>query len=141
MIIQWKLKFKKISLLNYIANQTIRVWYILFPPTLPPFKLSPSLCHIESVSVTHSLGLSRTVIFFPRQSMSVTDSGFRSQKVFVCDSLVLSQIFCVSIIDNLHVQGSKFGGKFYKFVRKPFKKLNSVDFMEFVFSKSAFRVL
>ena len=43
-------------------------------------------------------------------------------------------------ISNLHVQGSKLGGKINKFDRKSFKKLNSTEFtelMEFVFSRSA----
>ena len=40
------------------------------------------------------------------------------------------------VIFNLHVQGSKFGGKFDNFSEKPFKKLNSTEFMEFVFTKS-----
>ena len=40
------------------------------------------------------------------------------------------------VFSNLHVQGSKFGGKFDKFGRKSLKKLNSAEFMEFVFSKS-----
>ena len=40
-------------------------------------------------------------------------------------------------ISNCHIQGSKFGGKFYKFGGKSVKKLNSAEFMEFVFSKSA----
>ena len=39
-------------------------------------------------------------------------------------------------IYNLHVHGSKSGGKIYKFGGKSFKKLNSTEFMEFVFSKS-----
>ena len=39
----------------------------------------------------------------------------------------------------MHVQKSKFGGKIYKFGGKYFKKLNSTEFMEFVFSKSAHR--
>ena len=39
-------------------------------------------------------------------------------------------------ISSLHVQGSKFGGKIYKFGGKSKKKLNSTEFMEFVFSKS-----
>ena len=39
-------------------------------------------------------------------------------------------------ISNLHVQGPKFGGKIYKFCGKFKKKLNSTEFMEFVFSKS-----
>ena len=43
----------------------------------------------------------------------------------------------VEVISNLHIQGSKFGGKFYKFGGKSFKKFNSADFMEFFFSKSA----
>ena len=33
------------------------------------------------------------------------------------------------IISNLHIQGSKFGGKIYKFAEKSFKKLNSEEFM------------
>ena len=41
------------------------------------------------------------------------------------------------VISNLHVKGSKFGGKFLKFGKKSFKKLNSTEFMELVFSKSA----
>ena len=40
-------------------------------------------------------------------------------------------------ISIFHVQGSKFGKKNYKFGRKSKKKLNSTEFMEFVFSKSA----
>ena len=36
----------------------------------------------------------------------------------------------------MHVQGAKFGGKKDKFGGKSFKKLNSAEFMEFVFSKS-----
>ena len=38
---------------------------------------------------------------------------------------------------NLHVQESKFGGKIYKFGGKSFKNLTPMEFMEFVFSKSA----
>ena len=41
------------------------------------------------------------------------------------------------VVSNLHVQGSKFGGKINKFGGKSFEKLNSTEFMEFVFSKSA----
>ena len=37
---------------------------------------------------------------------------------------------------NLHVQGSTYGGKFDKFGGNPLKKLNSAEFMGFVFSKS-----
>ena len=40
------------------------------------------------------------------------------------------------VVSSLHVQESKFGGKIYKFGGKSFKKLNSAEFMEFVFSKS-----
>ena len=47
------------------------------------------------------------------------------------------------VISNLHIQGSKFGGKFDKFGGKfdkfggtSLKKLNFAEFMEFVFSKS-----
>ena len=43
-------------------------------------------------------------------------------------------IFKVS--SYLHVQRCKFGGKIDKFGKKSFLKLNSVEFMEFVFSKS-----
>ena len=42
----------------------------------------------------------------------------------------------LEVSSNLHVQESKFGGKIYKFGGKYFKKLNSTEFMEFVFSKS-----
>ena len=41
---------------------------------------------------------------------------------------------------NLHFKGAKFGGKLDKFGRKSSKKLNSADFMEFVFSKSVCHV-
>ena len=41
------------------------------------------------------------------------------------------------VISNLHVQKSKFEGKIYKFGGKSQKKLNSAEFMEFVFSRSA----
>ena len=41
------------------------------------------------------------------------------------------------VFSNLHIQGFKFGGKFYKFGAKSVKKMNSAEFMEFVFSKSA----
>ena len=37
---------------------------------------------------------------------------------------------------NLHVQEAKFDGKKDKFGGKSFKELNSLEFMEFVFSKS-----
>ena len=40
-------------------------------------------------------------------------------------------------IFNLHIQGSKFGGKINKFGGKSFKKLNSTEFIEFVSSRSA----
>ena len=36
------------------------------------------------------------------------------------------------VIFNLHIQGSKFGGKFYQFGGKSFKKLNSAEFMDFL---------
>ena len=39
-------------------------------------------------------------------------------------------------ISNLQVQEAKFGGKKEKFGGKSFKKMNSAEFMEFVFSKS-----
>ena len=39
----------------------------------------------------------------------------------------------------MYVQRSKFGGEFDKFGGKPFKKLKSKEFMEFVFSKSGIR--
>ena len=39
------------------------------------------------------------------------------------------------VISNLHVQGSKFGGKMTKFGGKSFKMLNSTEFIEFVFSR------
>ena len=42
----------------------------------------------------------------------------------------------LKVISNLQVQESKFGGKIYKFGGKSFKKLNSAEFMELVFSKS-----
>ena len=37
------------------------------------------------------------------------------------------------VISNLHVQESKFGGKFDKFGGKPLKKLNPAEIMELVF--------
>ena len=40
------------------------------------------------------------------------------------------------VISSLHMKGSKFGGKFKKIVGKSLKKINSAEFMEFVFSKS-----
>ena len=42
----------------------------------------------------------------------------------------------LEVISNLHVKESKFGGKICKFGKKTFKKLNSAEFMEFVFSMS-----
>ena len=45
------------------------------------------------------------------------------------------------VISNLHVQGSKVGGKINKFGGRSFKKLNSTEFMEFVFSRSAVKLL
>ena len=42
----------------------------------------------------------------------------------------------LEVSSNLHVQESKFGGKMYKFGGKSFTKLNSAEFIEFVFSKS-----
>ena len=39
-------------------------------------------------------------------------------------------------ISFLHIQGSKIGGKMDQFGGKSKKKLNSVEFMEFIFSKS-----
>ena len=39
---------------------------------------------------------------------------------------------------KLHIQRCKFGGKMYKFGGKSFEKMNSVEFMEFVFSKSGY---
>ena len=44
-------------------------------------------------------------------------------------------------LSNLHIQGSKLGGQFDKFGGKSFIKLNSVELMEFDFSKSATRHL
>ena len=41
------------------------------------------------------------------------------------------------VISNLHVQGSKLGGNIDKFGGKSKNRLNSAEFMEFVFSKSA----
>ena len=40
------------------------------------------------------------------------------------------------VISNLHVQGSKYGGKLYKLGENLFFKLNSAEFMELVFFKS-----
>ena len=40
------------------------------------------------------------------------------------------------VIYNLYGQGSKFGGNLDKFGGKSLRKLNSAEFMEFVFSKS-----
>ena len=40
------------------------------------------------------------------------------------------------VISYLHFQGSKIGGKMDQFGGKSKKKLNSTEFMEFVFSKS-----
>ena len=37
------------------------------------------------------------------------------------------------VISNLHVHGSKFGGKINKFGGKSFRKLNLTEFMEFFF--------
>ena len=45
--------------------------------------------------------------------------------------------YICEVISNFHVEGSKFGAKFDKFSGKSFKLLNSAEFMEFVFSKSA----
>ena len=42
----------------------------------------------------------------------------------------------VEVISNLHVQGSKFGGRNNIFGGKSFQRFNSTEFMEFVFSKS-----
>jgi len=42
----------------------------------------------------------------------------------------------LAVSSNFHIQESKFGGKIYKFGGKTFKKFNSTEFMEFVFSKS-----
>ena len=44
--------------------------------------------------------------------------------------------YIFEVISYLQVQGSKFGGKITKFGGKSKKKLNSTEFMEFVFSKS-----
>ena len=44
------------------------------------------------------------------------------------------------VISNLHLQGSKFGGKFDKFGGLFFMELNFAEFMEFVFSKSVFYI-
>ena len=44
----------------------------------------------------------------------------------------------LEVVSNLHIQESKFGGKINKFGGKSFKKLNSAEFMELIFSKSAF---
>ena len=41
------------------------------------------------------------------------------------------------VISNLHVEGSKFGRKNYKFGEKSLKKLNSMEFMDFFSFKSA----
>ena len=43
----------------------------------------------------------------------------------------------LEIISNSHVQESKVGGNIYKFGGKSKKKMNSAEFMEFVFSKCA----
>ena len=37
------------------------------------------------------------------------------------------------VISNLHIQEYRFGGKIYKFGGKSFKKLNSAEFIKFVF--------
>ena len=42
---------------------------------------------------------------------------------------------------NLHIQGSKFGRKIYKFGGKSKKKVELHKFMEFVFSRSSMRGL
>ena len=42
----------------------------------------------------------------------------------------------LEVSSNLHVQESKFGVKIYKFGGTSKKKLNSAEFMEFVFSRS-----
>ena len=44
----------------------------------------------------------------------------------------------LEVFSNLQVQEYKFGGKIDKFGGKSFKNFNSAEFMEFVFSKSAF---
>ena len=45
------------------------------------------------------------------------------------------------VISYFHIQGYKFGGKINKFWQKIFKNLNSTEFMEFVFSRSAVTAL
>ena len=47
--------------------------------------------------------------------------------------MILLKFFSLS---NLHIQRSKFGGKFDKFGGKSVKKMNPAKFMKFVFSKS-----
>ena len=40
----------------------------------------------------------------------------------------------LEVTSNLHLQGAKFGGKRDKFGGKSFKRLNSAEFIELVFS-------
>ena len=47
----------------------------------------------------------------------------------------------LEVISNLNVQWPKFGGKKDKLGGKYFLKLNSAEFMEFIFSKFAYRQL
>ena len=46
----------------------------------------------------------------------------------------------LEVISNLYVLGAKFGGEKDKFSGKSFKKLNSAEFMELVFSKYAYDI-
>ena len=63
----------------------------------------------------------------------------QSNKIFASFTGYEYDIF--KVISSLHMQRSKFGGKVYKFGGKSFKKLNSMEFVEFLFSKSAALVI
>ena len=59
------------------------------------------------------------------------------QSIYIICIIYRLSIWFFKVDSNLHVQGSKFGGKFDKFGGKPFKKLSSAEFTEVVFSMSA----
>ena len=70
----------------------------------------------------------------------LTGATWYYHAIYLVFTYVLSFTGCeydiFEVISNLHRQGYNFGGKFDKFSGKPFRKLNSAEFMEFIFSKS-----
>ena len=56
--------------------------------------------------------------------------------IYIFASFIGYENYIFEVFSILHIQESKFGRNMYKFGEKSFKKLNSAEFMEFVFSMS-----